>query len=309
MNRRVIMSKVAMVLLMACATSANAVNILPVAVEGFSLPTNNSDTSQGSIAYHPLFDQYYGGDAGSTAGPGLVWSGTGTLLQSTAVSGVDFRAINYNPNTNSIEVVSFAALSTNVDADRGLFTMGLDGAGLYNGVNVESLVEVPGLKDFETTPAYNPITDELYSAAFITAPSHQIRVVSRATGALTGTIDLDLLSAGVTNFDLVRTAIGFDLSNNVLIALDHVANRALVFDLSGSYLGASQLPAFTQSVAYGLGYANGRLFVLDTNDFEYRSFQIFGGNAIPEPTTVTLGLIGMSGLLVRRRRADGRDFG
>lgn len=281
--------------------SAYAVSILPNAVATLNLATNNGDSSQGSIAYHPGFDQYYGGDAGTTSGPGYVWSSTGTLLQSTALSNVDFRSTNYNPNTGAIEVVTYSA-NSNTSAVQGLITMGLDGSGLYNGANTETLVSIPGLKSVQTMPAYDPTLDRFYSADFNTTPTNQINIASRATGAGLGTIALDLASAGVSAADMVRYALGFDVVNNLLISLDSTNRRALIHDLTGTYLGASQLPTFSASQSYSMGYANNQLFVLDTSIDTYRGFRIFDAAAVPVPATLVLMGLGLAGFAYQRRK-------
>jgi len=287
--------------LLIAGTTAQAsvrINALPT----INLPTNNTDNSQGSIAYHPGFDQYYGGNAGTASGPGYVWSSTGTLLQSTSSSNVDFRSLNYNPATNAIEVVTFAA-RLNSSSNRGLITMGLQGTGLYNGANSVALAMVPGLIGNQTMPAYNPSTNQLYSADNVLSPG-TINVVSRATGAGTGVINLDLAAAGVSPSSLTSYSINYDPVNDALISFDYVGDQALVFDLSGAFLGASQLPAFPSSSAYSVGYANEQLFVYDTSAGAYRGFDIFAANAgaVPEPTSLIVwGLLGAVGL--KRRRA------
>jgi hypothetical protein len=68
--------------------------------------------------------------------------------------------------------------------------------------------------------------------------------------------------------------------------------RALVFDINGGYLGASQLPpSATVYWGYFTGYANDRLFSYGS------AYQIF----VPEPSALSLLAFGSLPLLRRKR--------
>ncbi len=265
-------------------------NALPtISLSGASESNNTDNTS--SIAYNPVFQQYYGAHIGNPSFNGFVWNSAGTLLQ-TRPLGTDARAFNYNPNTNSVEIVTYAAQYSG-----GLYSTGLDGSGLLTGTNSFVLGPLPGLNSDQTMPAYDPVRNRLYSRN----AGGQINVVDRGNGSLISTINLDLASAG--NPSLQQQTLGYDSLRDVFITIDTTNAgqlRAIVHSISGSYLGASNLPpALPFSAQYCMGYANGQLFLSQANKtFTYRGFQIF---AVPEPATGLLLLVGASILLAPNR--------
>ena len=87
----------------------------------------------------------------------------------------------------------------------------------------------------------------------------------------------------------------------MLITVDHPNNRALVFALDGSYLGASLLPVIATPGGYHTGYTNGQLFVTNQDPFGAYSvdgFQIF----VPEPATLFIMAAAGLPLLLKRKR-------
>jgi hypothetical protein len=233
-----------------------------------------------SIAYNPVFNQYYGGIGGNPGDSGFVWSATGALLQSLAPINVDARAYNYNPNTNAVKCITFNAVAGGSPA--GLVTMGLNGSGLFTGSNTNTLGAMPGLNGNQTMPAYDPMLNRLYSRA----TTNVVNVVDRASGNLITTTTLNLVPAGSPT--LQGQFIGFDSFFDVFVDLDTTNDRALVHDINGNYLGASQLSGFNPTQSnFNVGYANGQIFIFDTSINAYRGFQIFT-TGVPEPSTVLL---------------------
>lgn len=271
--------------------------ILSNAVATISLD-GPASVNSGSIAYHPGFNQYYGGRAGSTGYPGYVWDAAGNRIQTLGSMNVDARAFNYNPNTDAIEVVTFNAV--NGGSPAALMTMGLDSSGLYTGSNSTALATMAGLPGSQVMPAYDGGRDRFYARS----SSAAVSVVARSDGSLSSSFNLDLAAAGASAGDLVNYFIGFDPVEDVLVALDDTLDRALVFDLSGAYLGASQLPGIDLG-SYNAGYANGQVFVLDSQTGAYRGYDIFAGQAVPAPATLALLGLGLAGVGLRRRRRSG----
>ena len=95
-----------------------------------------------SIAYHPIYKQYYGANGGNASFSGFVWNESGTLLQTQTPVGVDCRGINYNPATGTIEVVSYGAKTATAGSEYGLHVLGLTVAGLQTGTATMSLQPV-----------------------------------------------------------------------------------------------------------------------------------------------------------------------
>ncbi|MCB1746724.1 MAG: PEP-CTERM sorting domain-containing protein [Gammaproteobacteria bacterium] len=272
---------------LALTSAANAVPILANGqatinlVEGGNI---NGSTPMG-VAYHSGFNQYYASRGGSSSYSGYVWNASGTLLQNQTPLGVDARGWNYNPNTNQMELVSYNA--TGGGASFGLFNMHLDGSGLLTGANTQILGAMPGLNGNQTMPAYDATRDQFYSRN----TNGTVNIVERNDGSLFGSIALDLASAG--NPGLQGQFIGYDPLFDVLVTLDVTNTRALVHDLSGAFLGASQLSGFNPTQAnFNAGYANGQIFVYDSQISGWRGFDIFG-DAVAAPEPGTLALMGL----------------
>ncbi|TWU09442.1 PEP-CTERM motif protein [Symmachiella macrocystis] len=268
----------------------------------FQAPPISGSTHM-NIAYHAGFNQYYGGIGGSPDFTAFVWSAAGGApIQVIQPNNADIRAFNYNSNTNALELITYNAQSGNGGGDRGLLTVGLDGAGLLTGSHTNTLASLPGLNGVQTMPAYDAAQNQFYSRD----NGGTVNVVSRVDGTLSGTINLDLAAAGSPL--LQSYTLGFDETQNALIAIDYLNAQALVFDLSGNFLGASQLTGFAGSIpnAYNTGYTNGQLFVYDGQIEAWRGYEIFSNMAVvPEPSTFAL--LGIGGLALvgygwRRKR-------
>lgn len=262
---------------------------------------NPPGSAESSVAYHPGFDQYYTSGIGDTSRPGFVYDSTGTLIHTEDPLNIDVRAINFNPNTGLLEVVTFGAVTGGVD--RGLIEAQLDGSGLYTGGTATLLASMPGNDGndgSQTMPAYDPARDRFYSRV----SSNTVNIVARSDGSLLGTITLDFATAGVASATFY--ALGFAPSQDWLIVTDPGNDTAVIFDLNGDHVGTSALDV-SVPFSYGMGFANGQLFVQTGEG--YQGFDIGAGasSASPPaaiPTIGTYGLIftvlGLLMLAVRR---------
>jgi len=271
--------------------------ILPVATSTINL--NRGAGFAGStamnIAFHPGFNQYYGGHGGNINFSMFVWDSAGNLLQTFTPSGVDTRALNYNGNTGALEDVTFNAIAGGNPS--GLVQMGLDGSGLFNGSNTNLLGALPGLDGSQTMPAYDSARNQFYSRS----ASGTLNVVSRFNGSLLGTIPLDLVAAGSPA--LQGEFVGYDSFFDVFITLDITNQRALVHDFTGAYLGASSIGIFNPDFTdYNVGYANGQLFAFDQQINAWRGYDLFEESPLPEPSTVSLMGVALAVLFAMRKR-------
>ena len=254
----------------------------------------------GNVAYHPDFDQYYSGQLGSNSLPVQVWDSNGNLLQTAAPTNSPWRGFHFNPNTNNVEFTTFNAVSGN-GSTTGLFQMGLNAGGLYTDTNSNLLVSVPGIGDTQPNATYDPLRNRLYTIQ----NDNIVNVSSYASGSLITTIALDTVAAGIGINDLTEDGIGFDPINDVFVSLHAASSRAMVFDINGSFLGASILPG-SLPARFNIGYDNGQLFVLQGSD--YNGFQIFGAAVVPEPSSIVLFGLGTVGLVLMGRRQRKRKL-
>jgi hypothetical protein len=231
------------------------------------LTSGSSGTYKSGIAYVECFQQYYGCDTGSTSRPYEVYDATGALLQTSTAVGIDTRGIWYNPNTGNLEVATYGAVSGG--AGRGLLAVGLDGAGLYTGINGTELPSIPGLPGSQSCPAYDPVADLLYGRE----SSPIVHVVDRQTGAQTGTVTLDLVAAG--NPVLAGRSLGFTgVTGYELVAAANDIDAAVLFDLTGAYQATVSL-GFDLTGQNTGNYANGQFWVFDNALPGWRGFELF----------------------------------
>lgn len=274
---------------------AMAQAILADAEPTINLPREgNGQSNPMAVAYHPGQNRYYGGDGGRNDYPGFTWDAAGNLLDVQAPINMDVRAYNFNPNTGNIEVVTFSAVGGG--SPDALMTAGLDANGFLSGTNTTALSAMPGLPGTQTMPAYDPAADVFYARS----TTGTVNIVNRSDGTLAGTISLDLAAAGTPT--LQSDFVGYDRSRQLLITVDTDNERALVHDLSGNFLGASNVVNFNpQQANFSAGYANGQLFLFDTDIDAYRGFSLFEealAPSMPIPTMQTWGLLLLVALML-----------
>lgn len=227
-----------------------------------------------AVAFYPgNGGRYYATLGGLPSQPAFVFNATGTLIQTQSPINVDCRGISYNWNTNALEVVAY-----NAKAGGGLFQMGLTSGGNFTGTNTNVLATLSGLFDDQTMPTYDSKRNVLYSRG----STFDVNVVNRTTGALVTTVHLDTTGLGLQVLApggvpiLPSDAIGFDSTYSCIVTLDRTRPRVLVHRRDGSFLGASAIPAvpaITPPSSYGMGYANGQVFIFSgTGWFGYRIF-------------------------------------
>ncbi len=105
-----------------------------------------------------------------------------------------------------------------------------------------------------------------------------------------------------TGTSIQRGWIGYDENFDVLVTIDAAHELALIHGLTGSLIGKSSIAGFFEPTQTFLnaGYANGQLFVFDTNADAWHGLRVLA----PEPSTVLLfgaGCLGLASRCGRRR--------
>ncbi len=296
--------------------------VLATATPGvtLTLATGLGESTPMAVAYVPAFDRYYGGAGGFPNSPDTVFSSVGVQLgqQST---GVDDRGLYFNPTTGDLEAVSYYACCGG-GAITGIQAINLDGSGNLLGTNAQLLAgPIAALGNSQTMPAYDPVGNLLYAIQQGTAT---INVVNRSGGAAVTTITLNLAAAGATPGGVNTNCLGFTgVTGFELVVYDYTNSRALVFNLAGSFIGASALPVIGQTdnnTGYGCGYAKGQFFVFDDalgSAGGWRGFVVLSSappaaTVTPIPTLTGAGVgslsmfVGLLGMLFLRRRTSAR---
>ena len=266
------------------AASASAAVVLPNGTPTIFLERGpGSGSAPMSVAYHPGFGYYYASNGGNPSFAAWVYDSAGNRIQDLGALGIDARGWNYNPNTGFLEVVAYGS--------GGLMEAQVDGSGLLTGVANPLLGPMSGNNGNQTMPAYDPANDLFYSRD----QDGLVHRVDRSDGSFIDSFSLDLAAAGVTGSDLTDYAIGYDPNFEMVVVGDDTNDRALVFDTAGTFIGASDLAANVRG-SYGMGYANGQIFVFDDASNGWQGFEIM----IPSPGA--LALLAVAGFGRRRRR-------
>ncbi|MCA8928108.1 MAG: hypothetical protein KDC18_08550 [Alphaproteobacteria bacterium] len=228
------------------------------AIETIQLIEPNIDHNASSIAYDPILGLYYGSQIGSSTYTADVWDGNGAIQQSLDPLNIDARSWFYNENTGNIELVTFSS---------GLFSVNRDISGQLLGTYEELNASLSGSPTGQAVPSYNPLTNELYAYG---SGGNIVSVIDHDTGALKSTIELDFQSAGISGLN--SYFIGFDPVENALIGVSD--STAYVFGLDGSFRGSSTLTVAADG-DFDAGYANGQLFLFDSQIQGWQGYDLF----------------------------------
>ncbi len=284
----------ALILLCALCGGLQA-QFLTTGIESITLSMASVDGSTPmNVAWHPGFQQYYGGRGGSSSYGGRVWSANGAIIQTLSPINTDLRSFFYNSNTSNLENITYAAYGSSA----GYRTVGLDSSGRFTGSYTNFSVTLSGLPSDQVAPAFDAARNIFYAYE----SGSTVKTVNPATGAVVSTITLDLTAAGSPS--IPTHVIGYEPTLDALITYTITGGaRALAFNpTTGAFVTSVSLPGTLPSPGeWRMGYANHLLFVYDSGLDGYRGYQI---TAIPEPGTFALLGVGLAmvGIGYYRRR-------
>jgi len=263
--------------------------IFPEAQVGIKIPlTQKPSTRPMTVAYIPSLKRYYIADGGlapmgsETEAPISksqihAYDDEGKYVNS-AKPGYDNRSIYYNSNSNKLETItynisSFGGFSPNT----GIFSIDLTETGEVKDTSSDVFGFNPAFGDANTMPSYNAEKNLYYAKQ---GRSNKVLVVDLKAREQIAEINLDLTKAGVafddvSDFFVAYTGIkGEELE---LLDIDHKA--VLVFDLTGKFIGKSELPKDLKLRSHnhlnGAGYANDMLFVYHESEGEFGTYYGF----------------------------------
>ena len=263
--------------------------VLPEATIGIKIPLTNKPTTRPmTVAYIPLFKRYYIADGGlapqaseyeAAISKSLIhaYSDDGKYLQSVK-AGYDNRSIYYNTNSHQLETVTYNISSdAGFSPNTGIFAIDLAEDGSMKETSTDVSGFNPAFGHSGTMPTYDADTNHYYAKQ---GRSNLVFVVDTKIREKIAEIPLDLTKAGAAYDDVSDLYIAYSGRKGeelVLLDIDHKA--ALVFDLSGKYVGKSELPKtlklHSQNHYSGLGYANDMLFVYNENEGEFGTYYGF----------------------------------
>ncbi len=263
--------------------------ILPQAEVGLKIPLAQKATSRPmSVAYIPNFKKYYIADGGlapmgsETEAPiskSLIHSydDSGKYVNS-ARPGYDNRSIYFNTNTNKLETVTYNISSDiGFSPNTGIYAIKLTETGEVTESSDEISQFNPAFGHSGTMPTYDA-THKVYYAK--QGRSDKVFIVDPTKREKIGEIKLDLAKAGVVADDLSDLYAAYTgKTGEELLVLDVDHKAVLAFDITGKYVGKSELPKDMKLRANnhytGLGYANDLFFVFHEPEGEFGTYYGF----------------------------------
>lgn len=263
--------------------------ILVDAQVGIKIPlVKKPSTRPMTVAHIPGLKRYYIADGGlapmaseyesATSKSKIhVYDDEGKFV-SSASPGYDNRSIYYNKNSDKLETITYNVSSdAGQSPNTGIYSLDLTETGDLKDTSNEVIQFNPAFGDAATMPSYNPDTNQYYAKQ---ERGNKVWVVDLKSREKISEIALDFTKAGVMHDDISAHFIGYSGIKGeelVLIDVDHKA--ALIFDLTGKYVGKSELPKDlklrSQNHFNGTGYANDMLFVYHEPEGEFGTYYGF----------------------------------
>jgi len=263
--------------------------ILGDAEVGIKIPlVKKPSTRPMTVAYIPHLKCYYIADGGlapmgsETEAPISksqihAYNNEGKYVNS-ALPGYDNRSIYYNPNSKKLETITYNISSFGgFLPNTGVFSIDVSETGEVKNTSADVFGFNPAFGDANTMPSLNPQTNQYYAKQ---GRSNKVFVVDLKFQEKVSEINLDLTKAGVA-FDEVSDYFlaysGVKGEELALLDIDHKA--VLIFDLSGKFVGKSELPKALKLRSHnhlnGAGYANNMMFVYHESEGEFGTYYGF----------------------------------
>ncbi|MDI1309694.1 MAG: hypothetical protein PSV17_09720 [Methylotenera sp.] len=263
--------------------------IFPEAQVGIKIPLTQKPTTRPmTVAYIPSLKRYYIADGGlapmgsETEAPVSkseihTYDEAGKYVNS-AKPGYDNRSIYYNPNSNKLETItynisSFGGFSPNT----GIYSIDLTETGEVKDTSSDVFGFNPAFGDANTMPSYNAEQNVYYAKQ---GRSNKVLVIDLKAREPISEINLDLAKAGVAFDDVSDYFVAYTgIKGEELELLDIDHKAVLIFDISGKYMGKSELPKDLKLRSHnhlnGAGYANDMLFVYHDSEGEFGTYYGF----------------------------------
>ena len=274
---------------LASAMQPTQAAIFPEAQIGIKIPlTQKPSTRPMTVAYIPSLKRYYIADGGlAPLGSEIeapisksqihAYDDEGKYVNS-AKPGYDNRSIYFNSNSNKLETITYNISSFGgFMPNTGIFSINLSDTGEVKETSSDVFGFNPAFGDPNTMPSYNAEKNLYYAKQ---GRSNKVRVVDLKATEQISEINLDLAKAGVAFDDISDYFVaytGIQGEEFELLDIDHKA--VLVFDLTGKYIGKSELPKDLKLRSHnhfnGAGYANGMLFVYNEPEGEFGTYYGF----------------------------------
>jgi hypothetical protein len=263
--------------------------ILADAQVGIKIPlTKKPSTRPMTVAYISGLKRYYIADGGlapmaseyesATSKSQIhVYDDAGKYV-SSAHPGYDNRSIYYNPNSAKLETITYNISSdAGQSPNTGIYSLDLTETGEIKDTSNEVIQFNPAFGDAATMPSYNPETNLYYAKQ---ERCNKVWVVDLKSREKISEIALDFTKAGVAHDDVSAHFVAYSgVKGEELLLLDVDHKAVLIFDLSGKYVGKSELPKDlklrSQNHFNGTGYSNDMLFVYNEPEGEFGTYYGF----------------------------------
>ncbi len=263
--------------------------ILPEAQVGVKITLIQKPTSRPmSVAYIPIFKRYYIADGGlapmgneyeAPHSKSLIhaYDEDGKYVNSSH-PGYDNRSIYYNTNTHKLETITFNISSAvGFSPNSGIYSIDLTETGELKDTSEEISLNNPAFGHHGTMPSYDAENNRYFAKQ---GSSNKVFIVDPKLREKIGEIDLDIVKAGALSDDISDTFVAYTAINGEELALLDVDHKAvLFFDLTGKYVGRSELPKTMKLRANnhyaGLGYANNMFFAFHEPEGEFGTYYGF----------------------------------
>jgi hypothetical protein len=263
--------------------------VLPQAELSIKIPLIKKPTTRPmTVAYMPIHQNYYIADGGlAPMGSEFeapiskseihAYSKDGKYINS-AKPGYDNRSIYFNPNTSKLETVTYnISTGAGFSPNTGIYSIDLSETGEVQDTSGEVIQFNPAFGDAATMPSYDPETNHYFAKQ---ERSNKVFIVDPKNREKVGEITLDFKTPNVLHDDISDHFIAYSgIKGNELVLLDVDHKAVLVYDLTGKFMGKSELPKEmklrAQNHYNGTGYTNDMLFVYHETEGEFGTYYGF----------------------------------